>query len=182
LGLSGVYNVFLIGENFKEFNIKSQSNERNLLVDSRTAIYKDVFIELAKQNSIIWGLGGIGKTNTSLKEDELIDYAKIYKEGRRYTESGMLNQFQFSGFIGAFSYWLLLMNASFNAIFKSKNIFFKLLGLFMAFKVTYSFVEDPIYPNVATFYLMYFIGLCYNKKIRSFDNSQIKKLSYIIFK
>jgi len=152
------------------------------LTDSRTAIYTDVFTELSKQNSYILGLGGNGKTNTSLIYDESGDYDKIYKEGRRGTESGMLNHFQYSGIIGAFSYWLLLAASSFKAIFKSNNHFCKMLGLFMAFKVFYSFVEDQIMVNVESFYLMFLIGMCSNWKFRGFKDIEIKKRLNFIFR
>jgi hypothetical protein len=180
-GLSGIFNVFSTSDYLNDYTIKSKYNERNAFTDSRTSIYKDVFFELGKKNAFIFGLGGNGKTNTSLKDDQLKDYEKIYKEGRRYTESGMLNQFQFNGFFGALSYWLLLTFASYNAIFKSNNLYFKLLGSFMSFKVFYSFIEDPIYPNVASFYLMFMIGMSYNFKLRSLNNIKIKKLSNFIF-
>ncbi len=182
LGLSGVYNIFTLGDKFDEVTITSNTNERNLLVDSRTGIYIDVFSELSRQNAYIWGLGGVGKTKTSLTDNQNADYDKIYKEGRRGTESGMLNYFQLSGFIGALSFWLLLTLGAYKAIFKSNNSYYLMLGLFVAFKVLYSFVEDSLNPNIATFYLMIMIGLCYNFRLRNLREIEIKKIFNLIFK
>jgi hypothetical protein len=152
------------------------------MVDSRTSIYMDVFSELARQNTFVFGLGGSGKTKTSLTDNSAGDYDKIYKEGRRGTESGMLNYFQWSGIIGAFCYWLLLASASYKAIFKSNNSFFLMLGLFMAFKVLYSFIEDILEPNASTFYIMISIGLCYNYKLRSMNNREMRNVIKLRFR
>jgi hypothetical protein len=181
LGGSGVFNIFKVGDNYNEITISSNNRERNLLVDSRTEIYKDVFSELSKKNAFIFGLGANGKTATSLTDDIFSNFDKIYAEGRRYTESGMLNQFQYSGFVGAISYWFLLTFASYNALFKSNNRFCKMLGLFMAFKVLYSFVEDQLFANAATFYMMFYIGLCYNIKFRNLNDFELKKFTNLIF-
>ncbi len=181
LGLTGVFNIFKLGDAFSEITIKSKSTERNLLVDSRTDIYVDVFSELSRQNAIIFGLGGNGKTKTSLTDEKFSNYDKIYKEGRRGTESGMLNQFQYSGIIGAFSYWLLMTFASFNAVFKSNNKFCMMLGVFLSFKVLFSFIEDQLQPNAASFYLMFIIGICYNFKFRYLMDFQIKKIASKVF-
>lgn len=182
LGLFGSFNIFNIGESFNEINITKSSNQRNMLVDSRSAIYQDVFSELSRQNSIIYGLGGNGKTRTSLIYDDQGSFDKIYKEGRRATESAMLNQFQYGGIIAAFAYWLLLSVASYNAIFKSNSGIMLMIGLFVAFKVLFSFIEDQLQPNAATFYMMFIIGLCYNNKLRSLKDFHIKTLSKFIFK
>ena len=96
----------------------------------------------------------------------------------------MLNYFQWSGIIGAICYWMLLVAASFKAIFRSNNSFFLMLGGFMAFKIFYSFVEDQLMPNAASFYIMISIGLCHNWKLRNLDNSEMKSLiqSFFYFK
>ncbi|MDD4969961.1 MAG: hypothetical protein PHT07_11085 [Paludibacter sp.] len=182
LGLGGIYNIFNLGDSFHEITLTTNLNERNLLVDSRTSIYKDVFSELSEKNAYVFGLGGVGKTKTSLTDNINSEYSRIYKEGRRGTESGMLNYFQLSGFVGALIYWVLLTFASYKAIFKSKNSFFIMFGLFMAFKVLYSFVEDQLQCNIATFYLMFYIGLCYNLRLRNLLNLQMKKYSNILFR
>jgi hypothetical protein len=182
LGLSGVYNIFTLGDSFDAVTITSKSNQRNLLVDSRTSIYSDVFSELSRQKAYIFGLGGAGKTKTSLVDNPNNPNNNIYKEGRRGTESGMLNFIQLSGIVGVLCYWILLTAASYKAIFKSQNSFYIMFGLFLAFKVLYSFVEDRLQCNIATFYFMFYIGLCYNFQLRSLKNIEVKKLSYLIFK
>lgn len=179
LGLFGIFNVFKISED-SGIVLKGSGFERDALVDSRTEIYYDVFSELSNQNSYILGLGGNGKTPTTLS-DISNDYFLTYKEGRRGTESGMLNYFQWGGCLTAFSYFILLFYASYLAIFKSNNILHLLLGIFLSFKILYSFIEDQIATNLATFYIMAMIGFCYNRKIREMDNLTIKRMVSNVF-
>lgn len=181
LGLTGIFNIFKIGDNFNALVIETKTNSRNSLDDSRTSIYLDVFKELSEKESFLIGLGGNGKTKTSLTDLSYGDFDIIYKEGRRATESGMLNYFQWGGIISAFSYWLLLTAASFNAIYKSKNGLLIMLGLFMAFKVLYSFIEDPISIQLTSFYLMFMIGICYNKYLQLLYNNQLKIILSRVF-
>ena len=93
----------------------------------------------------------------------------------------MLNYFQWGGIITAFVYWLLLTTASYKAIYKSKNGFLKMLGLFMSFKVAYSFIEDTINVQISSFYLMLMIGICFNKCIRNVENNKIKEMVKVVF-
>ena len=181
LGLTGSFNVFTVGEYFDNLVIGNHGNTRIALVDSRTAIYSDVFGELRNRDAFIWGLGGGGKTKTSLSDNSNTLYYILYKEGRRGTESGMLNYFQWGGIITAFVYWLLLTTASYKAIYKSKNGFLKMLGLFMSFKVAYSFIEDTINVQISSFYLMLMIGICFNKCIRNVENNKIKEMVKVVF-
>ena len=182
LGVSGVFNFFTIGDKFGEYVVGDESKSRNILVDSRTAIYVDVFKELVEKDAVIWGLGGNGKTKTSLSDVANANFDVIYREGRRGTESGMLNYFQYGGIIAAFSYWLLLTTAAYNAIFKSKSSFMRMLGLFVAFKVLYSFVEDKMNVNIASFYLMFMISLCYNKIFLSLKDNELTVILKKVFK
>jgi hypothetical protein len=182
LGVSGEFNFFAIGDKLGEYVVGDQSKSRNILVDSRTAIYVDVFKELVEKDAVIWGLGGNGKTKTSLVDVANANFDVIYREGRRSTESGMLNYFQYGGIIAALSYWLLLTTAAYNAIFKSKSNFMRMLGMFVAFKVVYSFIEDKMNVNIASFYLMFMISLCYNTIFLSLKDSEVAFLLKKVFK
>ncbi|WP_124019378.1 hypothetical protein [Flavobacterium hydrophilum] len=175
LGLSGVFNVFLIGDMMQTYSIEtSNGNKQDLLIDSRTSIYSDVFSELKKQEAFVFGLGASGKTKTSLTEVSYADFDKIYKEGRRRTESGMLNYIQWGGMIGGLVYFLLFVKASFLGIYRSRNWFCVMLGIWVAFKGLFSFIEDATYFSVSSIFIFFAIGICMSKKIRQLDDLEIK--------
>lgn len=185
LGLSGVFNIFKIGDIYQTSILISggiKSGERELLVDSRTSIYEDVFNELKKENAYLIGLGANGKTETSLSDINNADFDKIYKSGRSSTESGMLNQIQYGGAFGFISYSLLFIYAVYLAIWESKNKYITLIGLFVAYKYTLSFIEDCTSTNINYLFIMIAIALCYNKKIRNFNNKEMEIYCHQIFK
>ena len=105
-----------------------------MLVDSRTSIYEDVFDELNRRNAYLIGLTANGKTQTSLSDISNADFSEIYKNGRPGTESGMLNQIQYGGIIGFICYSVLFIGATYFAIWKSRNRYMILIGLFVSFK------------------------------------------------
>ena len=178
LGFKGEFNIFQFLDQTSFFLNK---DSRPLFVDSRTSIYEDVFGELNKDNALVYGLGCNGKTTTSLNSLQYIDYSKIYKFGRPGTESGMLNYIQYGGLIGFILYGLLLVVASYKATFLSNNNFMISLGLFVAFKFLYSFIEDQIMFNAHSFYIFLWVGMCYNKTFREMTNEQIKEYLNKIF-
>lgn len=179
LGLTGTFNIFNYMGGMK-VDIAVNGN-RQYNVDSRTSIYKDVFGELVAQGKLLYGLGERGKTETSLVENPNADYWKIYKDGRTQTEAGMLNFFQYGGFIGFFVYSFFLLTCSYYALFSSNNRYIKLIGVFMCFKYVFSFIEEPLTINVNSFNHFICCGICLNKKFRHFSESKISNYLNSIF-
>ena len=182
LGSTGIFNIFTLGNSFEVYTFSNNEGQgQELLRDTRTAIYEDVFVQLRKDNRFFLGLGAEGKTKTHLTEVENADFDIIYKEGRRGTESGMLNYIQIGGIIGGAFYLMLFIKSSYNAIYKSNNWFMVMLGLFISFKGFYSFVEDPSIFTITTIFMFAAIGLCFNKRVRNCNDEEIKKLFKNIF-
>jgi hypothetical protein len=174
-GYFGYFNIFTIGDMFSSFVITdSRGGARNALVDSRTSIYNDVLMALTKKDAIIYGLGGYGKTETSLSDVFYADFDKIYIGGRAATESGMLNYFQWGGLIGVVIYFSLFVKASYLAMYKSRNWFCIMIGLWVAFKGAFSFIEDSLNFSPGTIFLFLAIGICLNRELRSMDDNQVK--------
>ncbi|MHB0755259.1 hypothetical protein [Polaribacter sp. M15] len=176
LGLSGIFNIFLIGEAYTDLKISNGGKkEQVLLVDSRTSIYKDVFQQLVKDDAMAFGLGATGRTETSLADNLNAQiYSTIYKEGRPSTESGMLNYIQWGGIVGGFVYFMLFIKASYYGLFKSNNWFCKMLSLWVAYKAMYSFVEDKLTFSITSLFILISIGICLNKKIRQLKDNELK--------
>jgi hypothetical protein len=176
LGYFSIFNIFTIGDTLPSFTIGDEKGgiSRELFVDSRSAIYIDVITELTKKNSIMFGLGGYGKTKTSLSEIAYADFDKTYQGGRSSTESGMLNYFQWGGIFGGLIYFYLFVKASYLAMYKSRNWFCIMIGLWVAFKAFFSFAEDAIIFSPGIIFLFLTIGICFNKELRGMTDSQIK--------
>ncbi|WP_282124751.1 hypothetical protein [Algibacter mikhailovii] len=182
LGVTEVFNIFSLGDIYGEYVIETADGEtQDLIVDSRTAIYRDVIVQLQKDESFLFGLGGSGTTETSLTDSADPNFADIYKEGRRGTESGMLNYAQWGGFVGVVIYFLLFIKASYFGVYKSNNWLCVMIGLWVAFKVLFSFIEDRLGFNIHTLFIFVPMGMCFNRQLRAMNDNQIKVLIRGIF-
>ncbi|MDR0605710.1 MAG: hypothetical protein LBG80_15560 [Bacteroidales bacterium] len=169
LGVSGIFNIFKISENM-EYVVSQGNKEQNITVDSRTGIYEDVLFGLRDNNAYVFGLGVNGKVKTSLSE-----HIYSLKSGRSFTESGMFNYLQWGGFVGFLVYFLFFAGASYFAVNKSNNWYMKSLGLWVSFKALCSFLEDQPSSFIYYFFIIYAVGLCYNRDFCRMTNMEMKK-------
>jgi len=58
----------------------------------------------------------------------------------------------------------------------------RLLGVFMAYKYIYSFIEEATSPNGLTFWLFLCLGICLNKTFREYNDIEIKRYFRQIFR
>lgn len=182
LGIYGDFNIFQLSDYTGAYQMDSKDgSSQDMVVDSRSSIYIDVLSQLEKDNAITWGLGGSGKTETSLTDIEYADFDVIYKEGRRGTESGMLNYAQYGGVIGVLIYFILFIKSSYLAIYKSENWFCIMLGLWVMYKGLFSFVEDRIFFSISSIFINISIGMCFNTSLRKMSNDEIKLFIKSIF-
>ncbi|GEM_PF-3546825 len=177
LGASGILNVFEHGASFESIELSNEENKQkqDLLVDSRTGIYNDVHSALLKQNKVLIGLGGSGKTDTFLTKNENNQtFRKVYEEGRRGTETRILNYYQWGGVCGGLIYLVLIARASYLAIYQSKNWFMITLGLFVSIGFVMSFIADRLMYNLNTLSSFFMIGMCLNRELRAMNEREIK--------
>ena len=180
LGLSGVFNIFQAMGDSYDYSLDEEA--RNLFVDSRTGIYNDVFGGLSSKNSLVFGLGVNGKTETSLIDAVSFDFSEIYRYGRPSTESGMLNYIQYGGILGGLLYSAFILCAGYRATFYAENSLLRLVGVFVAFKFAFSFVEDKVSLNTNTLITFLCIGLCYNREFCSMSDDEITQYLNCVFK
>lgn len=175
LGIKGNFNIFAIGDmislNYSVGNDNTMKGNRDVLVDSRTMIYEDVWNGLSENNSFVFGLGGVGKVTSYLEKSTVGEH----REGRTWQESGMLNYLQWGGFVGAILYALLFVLSSYFAIWKSRNKYMLCLGIFIIYKLVFSFMEDPQSCSISYFLLMVFITLGFNKAFVYMTDVEFKK-------
>ena len=164
LGISGRYNFFaeLMSTNI---NISSGSKDRAYMVDSRTAVYEDVFRSFDDAGSLILGNSPVSKIKTQMNIQD-------QEKGRNRTESGFLNILYYYGVIGVLFYMCLSMYASHLAVFRSNNRLATLIGLYVAFKFLFIFIEEPSI-TMTTYFA---IGLCLNPEFRNMEEEEVKQI------
>ncbi len=171
LAVSGVFNIFRMDEYAK--NIKHQSSgEQALTTDSRTFLYEEVLSSAIKYN--YWRIGRTparGNETTFFAEET---YENTGRNERLRNEANILNIFTWTGIVGVILLFIVFGVASWLAIYRSNNIFSQLIGLFVAFRWAYGWVEDYFIFDLNTFVIWMMIGVCFSKGFRSMNNLEVK--------
>ena len=175
LAVSGIFNIFQMDQYINqdyEVSDKDSKGEmvtESLTSDTRTFIYEEIFYSAKIFNS--WW---IGRSPARGNISESVGDSDENKRGERLgNELAIANIFTWTGVIGVILYFLVFYKASYLAINHSNNIFSKQLGLFIAFRWLYAWVEDINYLSLTTFVLWLTIGLCFSKSFRKMSNKEV---------
>ncbi len=182
LGLTGVYNVFspedIYGERILESN--SKFNNENLdddidrmTVDTRTFIYIEVISSAIEHNYVIFGRSPARGNDTEQFAGAAAELDDRFIE-RSGNELCHLNVFTWTGIVGVILYSLLYFQASFLALYRSRNIYVKYLSVLVAFHWAYGWVEDRINFDMMNVGLWLIIGICLSPSFRLMKNKEFE--------
>jgi|GEM_PF-483199 O-Antigen ligase. len=178
LAVTNIFNVFKIDEYLQGNYIETSQNaegelvEENLMQDTRTFLYMEVLATAKKYNTWVFGRSPARGNETEwFASWALENYGRAERPAN---EVAILNIFTWTGIIGVVLYALVFYRASYLAINKSNNIFIKIIGIYMAFRWLYAWIEDI--NNFSLNYLLIWVGLgmCYSKAFRTMNDLQMK--------
>ena len=179
LGISGVFNPFEdLSKNQGKFIEQKVENgkkvEEDLSSDTRTFIYKEVISSALVNNYLFMG-------RTTARGNDSVYFGAINAEDlktgkyeRHKNELNFLNIFTWIGLIGLIPYSFFYIQAAFLAIYRSKNIFLKIIGVFIAFHFLYGWIEDTSVFDIINISIWMMIGMAYSNKFRNFTNRQFR--------
>ncbi|WP_211166277.1 O-antigen ligase family protein [Mucilaginibacter robiniae] len=177
LAVTDTFNVFKINEYVSGDYTKSKVNadgevvDESLTTDTRTFLYEEVLGTAKKYNTWIIGRSPARGNETVW----FADLAEITgRKERLWNEAAILNVFMWTGIVGVALYLLVFNRASYMAINHSNNIYSKMLGLFMAFRWGYAWVEDGNFFNITTVFLWFMLGICLTTSFRSMTDEEVK--------
>jgi hypothetical protein len=177
LGVSDIFNVFKMDEYVKgdyttvgtdEFGNRV---EINVTTDTRTFIYTEVLQSAIKNNYWLFG-----RTPARGNDSEIFGeraYELTRRSERLANEIGLANVFTWTGIVGVILYSLIFYRASYLAVNRSANIYIKLVGIYVAFRWLYSWVEDVNNFTLNYFMLWVMMGLCYSSTFRNMTDKEI---------
>lgn len=172
LGALGVFNVFQYTDEEGSAGgvVVSTESGKLLSTDSRTGIYEDALNNLVKNNGWVFGTGV-----TVMYETHLAESNSDYNQGRLGgSESGFLALLTFGGIPYVVLMFALCFSSSQLAINNSNNSLIKLVGVFVAFRWLYLFIESPVSLNFTWVTLFLAIGMALNPVLRSASDLQMK--------
>lgn len=176
LGAADIFNIFKISEYIGEIRAiglddDGARNQVDVTADTRTFLYVEV-IESAINNDY-WIFG-----RTPARGNDSEFFGPLYfeitgREERWDNEIGVANVFTWTGIVGVILYMLIFYQASYLAVNRSRNIYAKMLGMFVAFRWVYSWIEDTNVVSLNYFMLCIMIGLCFSSSFRSMTNHEV---------
>jgi hypothetical protein len=181
LAVSNIFNVFNmkeyanISENYTQRTSKDLDYEYSLLDDTRSFLYEEEIQSAIKNNYILFG-------RSMARGYETIYFAGSYKEYQMETkrndrpdcEVSILNVFNYFGLIGVISYALIFFVAVFKALISSKNIYIPIIGVYVAFRWWYAWVEDFNRFDLNYLFLWITIAMCFSVPFRAMNNKQFE--------
>ena len=179
LGATGIFNIFNIEEELGlegKYEIKnSGGDEYSALSDTRTFLYVEELQSAIDNNYIVFGRS-IARGYDSITFGDSINAATGTKRGERQScETSILNIFNYFGFIGVIIYFIIFFRASYLAIHRSRNIFIPVIGVYVAFRWLFAWIEDFSRFDLNYLFLWIFIGLCYSPIFRDMSNQDFQK-------
>jgi len=177
LGLSNRFNVFEYLSEQKSYYTESRTGgEENLISDTRTFLYKEVLLSIAQTGNWLIGASASGS------------YQSLWfwnnggaMNGKRYgSEVGILNILLYDGILGVLIYFILLFTVSFVAINNSNNYLSKILGLFIAFRWSVSFIEEFTKYDLNFYFFWLAVGLVSSATFRNKSDKEIKDFFKLI--
>ena len=179
LGITGTFNIFQIEQELgleDKYTMKSNEDEYSVLVDTRTFLYVEEIESALKHNYVFQGRS-ITRGYDSLAFGEGIDKALKTKRGERQScETSILNIFNYFGLIGVFIYFIIFASASYKAIYQSNNRYIPIIGLYVAFRWLFAWIEDFSRFDLNYLFLWIMIGICYSPIFRNMTDSDVKKM------
>ena len=192
LGTLGIYNPFEalsnnanLNINFAEAQDKTGTVIQKANEDTRTFIYEGVLATSLKNDSWL-----IGRTFVRGYEvDQLFGveaYQIIFERTGRMEriscEVGILNPFTWMGLIGLLLYSLMISAPSWYGVFRGRNKYVQCVGIILAFRFMFSFIEEmqTFGWNTITLWLM--VAMCISPKFLKMSNNEMKIWIYSTFK
>jgi hypothetical protein len=177
LATTGLFNIFNISSYIKGSYtekttlVNGQEDDQDLTADTRTFLYVEVLQTAFKYNTWVFGRSPARGNET----DWFAELSEITgRKERLSNEVAILNIFTWTGLVGVFFYFIVFYRASLLSIHRSNNIFSKMLGLYIAFRWSYAWVEDVNNFSLSNFFLWLMLGICLSKNFRQMTNQEVR--------
>lgn len=186
LGISGAFNPLQNlshneGKYVEKKIVNGELIEDDLSADTRTFIYAEVIGSALKHHYVLWGRTPARGNDSESFGAYNAENLKTGKYERHSNEVCFPNVFTWLGLIGVILYGLIYLRSSYLAVYKSNNIYMKLLGVFIAFRFTFGWIEDFNRFDIMNISLWMMIAMGFSLKFRMMNDKQFKLWIQLIF-
>lgn len=140
--------------------------QENILQDTRTFLYFEVFQDLKTNGAFLLGKGILAGYSSET----------FQTFNRIYLEVGFLQILLKSGIIGFLLYSTLVISAILKVLRKSNSVFLKCLGILLASYYLLFFIENILAFQLSNVIIWLVIGMCHSEKLRGMNDLEIRAL------
>ena len=179
LAATDTFNIFNIDEELGidgKYSMKDGNSDEDIsaLTDTRTFLYVEEVTSAIRNDYVIYG-NSIARGYESAFFVSTIDLDLKTNRGERQScEVSILNIFNYFGLVGCAIYYLIFSMASYSAIYKSKNRYVPIIGLYVAFRWTFGWIEDFSKFDLNYLFLWIMIGICFSPIFRNMTDSDFR--------
>ncbi len=191
LGLTGSYNIF--DPNMNDISkhvtvtystLSDDEEGEDYTQDTRTFIYVES-IASAFDNDHLW----IGRTPARGYSSPHFFYLDGKAEGatgidddeRFASEVGHINIFIWDGIVGVILVFIMYLFGSIIALYRSRNVYVKMMGVILAFHWTFGWIENPYMFQILDVTLFLLMALCYSPEFRRMTDAEFRLFIQDIF-
>lgn len=180
LAATGTFNVLKIDEELGyDGKYTLGKNERgddiSALQDTRTFLYLEEIQSAISQNYWLQG-NSLARGYRSLYFGGGADKEMGLSRGERQScEVSILNVFNYFGLVGCVAYFFVFFAASYKAIYKSRNRYVPVIGLYVAFRWSFAWLEDFSKFDLNSMFLWIMIGICFSPLYRNMTDENFKR-------
>ncbi|MFT4203277.1 MAG: O-antigen ligase family protein [Chitinophagaceae bacterium] len=177
LGIAGIFNPFKdlsdhSGNFVEQTVINGEVQDDDLAADTRTFIYQEV-INSAVTHHYLW----IGRTPARGNDSEVFgeynaEELHTGKYERHQNELCFPSVFTWLGVVGMLLYCFFYLKSAYLALYRSNNIYMKLVGIIIAFHFMYGWVEDTNSFDIINISLWMFIAMGFSEAFRKMTNKE----------
>ena len=188
LAIAGIFNP-LAASNDKAMQtvqddkvVNGVSFQEDMATDSRTFIYEEVINSAVKHDYIWFGRTPARGNDSWWFGKYHAEELKTGKYERHGNEMCHPNIFTWLGLLGVSLYGLIFLKSSYLALYKSNSLWMKLIGVFIAFRWAFGWIEDTLEFNVMHFGIWMTIAMGLSEKFRAMSDKEIEEFVLSILK
>lgn len=184
LGISGKFNIFKFQEEFglDEYSVTSsfdKGEQEDLTSDTRTFLYVEEIESALKNDYVLFGRSlSRGYDSVTISD---VDW-KFGRNERWSSEVRMLNVFNYMGLVGVIIVGLVYLAGAWKAVFRSRSFAMQIVGLYVAFRWLYGWIEDFDRFDFINLYLWIPIIMCYSERFLNMTDNDFKIWVHGFFK
>ena len=176
LGISNSYNVF------KDdiFTDKVSASTNFTTEDTRSGLYEEIIESAIKNEYVLFGRTPARGNDTFLFQYPVQDM-KMNNPERNMNEMCHPNIFTWLGLIGVTLYSIIYLRSSYLAIYYSNSFYLKIIGIFIAFRWAFGWIEDMNSFNAMSFSIWILISVGLSNSFRRMNDYEIRQWVNNIF-